>query len=84
VILPDAGVEDGFRRIEHLREATRQLAITYRGRSVGSPSFSGGLALFPKHGDTVEDLLRAADAALYQAKSAGRDRLVVADSFVLP
>jgi diguanylate cyclase (GGDEF)-like protein len=84
VILPEASAEDGFRRIEQLREATRRLAVTYRGRSVGAPSFSGGLAMFPEHGDTVEDLLRAADAALYRAKSAGRDRLAVADSFVLP
>jgi len=79
VILPEASAEDGFRRVEQLREATKQLCVTHRGRSVGGPSFSGGLAVFPTDGNTVEDLLRAADAALYVAKHAGRDRVITAD-----
>lgn len=36
---------------------------------------SAGLAMFPAHGDTVEQLVVAADLALYTAKSAGRGRL---------
>jgi diguanylate cyclase (GGDEF)-like protein len=79
LILPEAGAEDGFRRVEQLREASRHLSVTYRGRSIGAPTFSGGLAVFPVHGATVEDLLRAADAALYEAKHGGRDRLVRAE-----
>ena len=31
-----------------------------------------GISLFPDHGETAEDLLQQADAALYQAKSEGR------------
>lgn len=37
------------------------------------PSASIGIAI-PEPGDTVEDLLRHADAAMYQAKGQGRDR----------
>ena len=33
-----------------------------------------GISLFPEHGQTAEDLLQQADAALYQAKSEGRGR----------
>lgn len=36
-------------------------------------SFSIGLSVFPDHGDSVEALLRNADAAMYTAKSAGRN-----------
>ncbi len=33
-----------------------------------------GIALFPAHGDTVEQVLKAADDAMYEAKEAGRNR----------
>jgi diguanylate cyclase (GGDEF)-like protein len=42
---------------------------------------SFGVATFPDHGSTVEDLMRRADEALYLAKSRGRNRVVgVADT----
>src|SRR5690606_5266552 len=42
---------------------------------------SFGVAAFPEHDvETVDDLLRCADRALYRAKAAGRDRVVVADA----
>jgi diguanylate cyclase (GGDEF)-like protein len=84
LILPDASREDGFRRVDQLREGMRHLRVTHRGRSVGAPSFSGGLATYPADGRTVEDLLRAADAALYLAKHAGRNRVFTADSPTAP
>ena len=79
LILPEAPAEDGRRRVEQLREAARQLGVTHRGRSIAAPTFSGGMAVFPGDGQNVEDLLRAADAALYVAKNGGRDRLVMAE-----
>lgn len=75
LILPDASPEDAFRRLDELREKAKAIRVTHQGRSIGAPTFSGGLAAYPKHGDTAAALLRAADAALYLAKHAGRDRL---------
>jgi GGDEF domain-containing protein len=34
-----------------------------------------GIAIFPDQGHTAEELITAADAALYRAKQAGRDRV---------
>ena len=36
-----------------------------------------GIALFPQHGRTIQDLLANADLAMYQAKEAGRSRIQV-------
>jgi len=36
-----------------------------------------GASWYPKHGETKEELLRAADKALYAAKAAGRNCLIV-------
>lgn len=43
-------------------------------------TISGGLAMFPAHGQSTPELFRAADDALYEAKRNGRNRTVVAQS----
>ena len=40
-------------------------------------AFSAGVAVMPEAGVEMDQLFRAADVALYQAKAAGRDRVVV-------
>ena len=63
---------------ERLRpEAVKHLFVAHRGHSVGSVTISAGVAAYPEHGTTGETLVQAADAALYRAKNAGRDRVVV-------
>lgn len=41
-------------------------------------TLSAGVAAFPDHGTTRDDLIRAADAGLYAAKQAGRNRICLA------
>ncbi len=47
-------------------------------------SISGGVSMFPEHGTNFSDLLRHADSALYQAKEAGRGRVVYYQAAVSP
>jgi diguanylate cyclase (GGDEF)-like protein/PAS domain S-box-containing protein len=78
LILPEASLEATTQRGEVLREKTKRLNVQHRGLSLGTVTLSVGVAAFPQHGSNSEALLRAADEALYAAKQAGRDRVVVA------
>jgi len=44
----------------------------------GRLTVSVGAAEYPTHGETPEELIGSADAAMYQAKNEGRDRVIVA------
>jgi len=79
LILPEASMDNTRRRAEQLREAAKRHHISYEGRAIGPLTISLGAAVFPDHGATAEAVIRAADAALYRAKVAGRDQVVVAE-----
>jgi diguanylate cyclase (GGDEF)-like protein len=40
---------------------------------------SVGVAAFPEHGATGDDVMKAADTAMYEAKARGRNRVVMAE-----
>ncbi len=79
LILPDADREETRKRMEGLREEFKQLPIQFEGQPLGNLTVSIGLAVFPEQGATAEPLLRAADMALYAAKTGGRNRVVSAE-----
>ena len=78
LILPEASLHDTGERAEQLREGIKQLRVQHRRQQLGAVTVSLGVACFPEHGFTGEAAIRAADAALYRAKKAGRDRVVTA------
>jgi diguanylate cyclase (GGDEF)-like protein len=78
LILPEATLEAGMRRAEDLRERVKSLEVRYLETALGPLTISLGVAIFPDNGRTREELLAAADAALYAAKEGGRDRVVAA------
>lgn len=80
LILPEISLPVVRQSMERLREQAKELQVQYRGQSLGTVTVSMGVAMFPEHGQSIEDLFRVADAALYQAKHAGRDCVVIAES----
>jgi diguanylate cyclase (GGDEF)-like protein len=67
---------DGVQRLRELLEIVRQQKFAAHGGIEFQVTMSGGIAEYPKDGTDLQSLYRSADAALYQAKLAGRDRIM--------
>tara|TARA_Y100001001_G_scaffold84239_1_gene82464 strand:+ start:147 stop:1625 length:1479 start_codon:yes stop_codon:yes gene_type:complete len=78
VLFPETEPADASVVVDKLREHVRKLPFHFRGEPV-SVTFSAGLAGFIA-GDTEESVFDRADRALYQAKDAGRDQVMIGDS----
>jgi diguanylate cyclase (GGDEF)-like protein/PAS domain S-box-containing protein len=77
LVLTDSTLPGAVQRSEILRQQVKQMSVEYAGQLLGAVSISMGVALFPDHGITMGDVLRASDQALYSAKREGRDRVSV-------
>jgi diguanylate cyclase (GGDEF)-like protein/PAS domain S-box-containing protein len=77
LVLPDSSLADTQQRVEQIRGLIKGLKIRHGDDLVGTIAVSAGIAGTPEHGSTAVELLRAADNALYAAKHAGRDCVVV-------
>jgi diguanylate cyclase (GGDEF)-like protein len=80
IILPTADLISAHARAERIRSKLRELTVLHQGQSLGMITVSVGVAALPEHGVAPQQLLDAADAALYRAKREGRDRVVDADA----
>lgn len=78
VLLPGASTETAVMRINEILGKLRQMDIEYKGQKLGAVSVSAGVASFRIHGNNTDELLQAADQALYVSKKNGRDRVTVA------
>lgn len=77
VLLPGVQRQEAAWIGETLRAAVEVMPI-HTPQSQVNVTISVGAAVFPEHGRSAEELLAAADAALYEAKEAGRNRVVTA------
>jgi diguanylate cyclase (GGDEF)-like protein len=76
VLLPDTDLEGAKEAAERIRLAIADIDIPGADQPLTA---SLGVAMYPDHATTADRLERLADAALYTAKRAGRNRVEVAD-----
>ena len=75
VVVAGVDAAEAANRAEHLRAAISHIQLDWHGQLLGAITASFGVATYPAHASSQDDLVRAADAALYDAKNNGRDRV---------
>jgi diguanylate cyclase (GGDEF)-like protein len=74
VLLPETDPTGAFVVAEKIRLGVMEMPLRVPGATRG-PSLSIGVVAFPDDGATVDELMIAADAAMYESKRAGKNRV---------
>jgi diguanylate cyclase (GGDEF)-like protein len=77
IVLPESSSQDEAIRADALRSEVKSLRLQYKKQILGPLTLSAGVAAFPEHGITSDELLKIADQCLYESKSRGRDVVTV-------
>ncbi|KTD12757.1 sensor domain-containing diguanylate cyclase [Legionella hackeliae] len=77
VALLNTTIEPAAQKLDRFRELLKETPITYKNKTLTNVTISIGVAEAPKHGGTIDDIIKAADQALYAAKQAGKDRVKI-------
>ena len=76
IALHNTSAQVAYERAEQWRKSLNKLKIDSNGTKFNI-SFSAGIAAFPANGKNIEEVMQAADKALYRAKERGRNCVVV-------
>ncbi|MEC9476485.1 MAG: GGDEF domain-containing protein [Planctomycetota bacterium] len=80
LILPQTSADDARILTGRLRHDIRQRPLVFHNGDHCNATISIGIASYPDHGQTVQELLESASSALRAAKTAGRDTERVAEA----
>ncbi len=75
LILPGTSHAAALQRAQDIRLEVKATRSDAEDQPMPPVTISLGVASWPEHGHTVNDLLKASDAAMYQSKGAGRDQV---------
>ncbi|MCE9647778.1 MAG: diguanylate cyclase [Chloroflexi bacterium] len=78
IVLHKTNLKDGFKRVNQWRKAMEDLRIPHEQLQL-QITFTAGIATYPFHGRSLEQIIKAADDALYEAKKKGRNIVMAPD-----
>jgi diguanylate cyclase (GGDEF)-like protein/PAS domain S-box-containing protein len=78
LVMPGASKDIASQRAELIRSLIEAHKFNFKGEDLSEVTVSLGVADYPEDGENATVLMKAADRALYQAKEAGRNRVVEA------
>ncbi len=83
VVLPQTDRREAYVLGERLREAVESYVLEAADeRAIDFVRVSIGVAAFPVNGETMDNVITAADNAVYEAKKEGGNRVAMAEEFV--
>jgi len=79
VLLMETDTKSALKTAERIKNTVQREKFEGEEKSQprGKITISIGVATLPSHGNTMEEIINSADAALYKAKKSGRNRVVV-------
>ena len=81
VILPDTSAKSSTLVAERIRKAVMSMVVpSNTEKPLPQLTVSIGVAAFPEHGQTLEEIIQASDKALYESKRSGRNRVTAAST----
>ncbi len=81
VILPDTSAKSSTLVAERIRKAMMSMVVpSNTEKPLPQLTVSIGVAAFPEHGQTLEEIIQASDKALYESKRSGRNRVTAAST----
>lgn len=78
LILPGITKANAQQKAETLRAEIKKMDVQFLGKRLPLITISVGISIYPDSGVDARSLIAAADVALYQAKSSGRDKVICA------
>jgi len=78
ILLPETPTSGAVEVANRIRRGVESTPLALKGKKVKT-TVSIGVASFPDHGNSLDDVLKMADEAMYTSKAAGRNRVTLCE-----
>lgn len=78
ILLPDSTVEEAHKKAAEFIQLVAEHEFSYLDQQLPTVTVSAGVAAYPQNADSLQNLCRAADLAMYEAKDSGKNQVMCA------